>query len=280
MRRSPIALALSALLVAGCAHALPTGAARAAQGVSARAHRALAASVLTPAQVPASVVASVLPPAQKTADDASRRRKIDFFSLHDAPVGLKLGTGDGAAYVLSFLGTAKTRDDLNIEMRALVAPGQLGFSHNYSGPVTLARATRPALAPSRGQGVSFELITGLPGDGVTDAYAEFMGHLEERLAGQYHARPFSFDDGPIIYAVHEGESVTGYVFTNQGNRLVLGDRKYADVQSVVVVSTECDVAASYTLIGFNPKTTGPDGTIDYRFDTDERFGTLVEFGEL
>ena len=84
----------------------------------------------------------------------------------------------------------------------------------------------------------------------------------------------------MIFAVHDGDAVPAFVFSNQGNRLVLGDRKYADVQNVVVVSDEAEVLAAYTLIGFNPKTTGADGRIDYRFEEDDRFGTLVEFGEL
>jgi hypothetical protein len=182
--------------------------------------------------------------------------------------------------VLNFLGTSKNRNDLNIEMRALLAPGQFAVSHNYSGPVTLNKATRPALAPARGTGLSFELLMGVPGNGVDDAYVDFMTHLEQRLVQQYQARPFSFDDGPFIFAVHDGDAVTGYVITNQGNRLVLGDRKYADVQSVVVLSDQAEVLAAYTLIGFNPKTTGADGKVAYRFEEDERFGTLAEFGEL
>lgn len=280
MRIAPIALALTtALSLAACAHPLAPGAVRTAAQTQARAHKGLVATVVKPAQVPASVVAQVLPVAQKAADDASRKRKIDFFKLHDAPVGIHLGSGESASYVLSFLGTAKQTEDLNIELRALVAGPQLGLSYNYSGPVTLGRATPANVRPTRG-GLSFELLMGVPGDGVDEAYSDFMTHLQDRLARQYQARPFTWDDAPIIYAVHEGDAVTGYVFTNQGNRLVLGDRKYADVQSVVVVSTEAEVAAAYTLIGFNPKTTGANGQINYRFEQDEDFGTLVEFGEL
>jgi hypothetical protein len=194
-------------------------------------------------------------------------------------VGIRLGSGDAAGYVLSFLGTSTKREDLNIELRALLAGSQLGLSYNYSGPVTLGRATAANVRPTRG-GLSFELLMGIPGNGVDETYSDFMTHLQDRLAQEYQARPFTWDDAPIIYAVHEGDAVTGYVFTNQGNRLVLGDRKYADVQSVVVVSDEAEVLAAYTLIGFNPKTTGANGQVDYRFEEDDTFGTLVEFGEL
>ena len=274
-----LALAITAALtLSACAHPLATTATRTG-ATAAKAHRSLAASVLRPEQVSAGLIAQVLPAAQKTADDASRKRKIDFFQLHDAPVGIRLGAGADAAHVLSFLGTSKNRNDLNIELRALIASGQLAVSHNYSGPVTLGKATRPAIAPRRG-GLSFELLMGIPGDGVDEAYEDYMNHLGDRLAQQYQARPFAWDDAPLIFAVHDGDAVPAFVFTNQGNRLVLGDRKYADVQNVVVVSDEAEVLAAYTLIGFNPKTTGADGRIDYRFEEADRFGTLVEFGEL
>ena len=109
-------------------------------------------------------------------------------------------------------------------------------------------------------------------------FATFEGWRE--ATQQYQARPFAWDDAPLIFAVHDGDATPAFVFTNQGNKLVLGDRKYADVQNVVVISDEAEVLAAYTLVGFNPKTTGADGRIDYRFEEDDRFGTLVEFGEL
>jgi hypothetical protein len=285
--RPLLALGL-ALTMTACAHPAGPTAPRAeapnAMAVQGRSARDLSARVLRPEAVPAAVLDAVLPRAQKAADDASRKRKIDFFNLHAAPIGLRVGETDG--YVLSFLGTSKQRTDLNVELRAVYAADQVGVIQNYSGPVTLSRlagvagTSQQAPVRRRGAGVSFELIMGLPGAGVADAYVEYMTYLERHLERRYGARPFTFDDGPIIFAVHEGDAVTGYVFTNQGNRLVLGDRKYADVQSVVHVGADADVKAAYTLIGFNPKTATPTSLPDYRYDEDARFGLMVEFGQL
>lgn len=276
------ALGLALTLTACAQPAAMAPAAKAPAAVAAKAGRNLAAGVLRPDAVDPAVLASTLSGAQQAADEASRRRKIDFFHLHAAPVGLRVGQGEGAGYVLSYVGTSKQRTDLNIELRALYAPGQLGFSHNYSGPVTLAAAgaSKPALRRARGGAVAFELLMGVPGNGVDVAYGDYLEHLQDHLRARYQARPFSFDDGPLIFAVHEGDAVTGFVFTNQGNRLVLGDRKYADVQSVVHVSAEAEVLAAYTLIGFNEKTASPTSAPDYRFTADQRYGLFAEFGEL
>lgn len=275
-----IALPLALLGLAGCVAGAPAIPTPVAQDASRASARSPLATVLSPEAVPPALIADVLPAAQKTADDASRRREIDFFNLHANPIGLRLGQGEEAAYVLSFLGTAKTRADLNLELRAFRASGQDGFHFNYSGPVTLGLEAPPA-PPARvgGAGYGFELIFGLPGNGVAEAYERYMNGLTEHLVRRYQARPFAFDDAPIVLAVHRGEEVVGFVFTNQGNRLVLGDRKYADVQQVVFLSTEAEVVAGYTLIGFNPKTAGPAQPPVYRLSSHARWGTLAEFGE-
>ena len=132
--------------------------------------------------MPAAVQTATFAPAQRTADEASRKRQIDYFNLHAAPVGMRLGRGADAGYVLSYLGTAKERTDLNVELRALAAPGQLGFSLNYSGPVTLAAQapSRPTLGAGRGSGVSFEVVWGVPGNGVADAYVDYLERWGER----------------------------------------------------------------------------------------------------
>lgn len=273
-----IALTIT-LLATGCAGGTP--AASPAQGGGFVASKAASrAAVLAPGEVPAAVVAQVLPAAQKTADDASRRRGIDFFTLHDNPIGLRIGQGEGAAHVLTFLGTAKERKDLNVELRAFQAGASQGFHLNYSGPVTLGLAAdEPKIQAPRGGGTRFELIYGLPGNGVTEAYEFFMNRFAEQLTRRYQARPFAFDDGPIVLAVHQNETLLGFVFTNQGAKLTLGDRKYADVQQVAYVSAGAEILASYTVIGFNPKTAAPGERPAYRLTVDDRFGTIAELGE-
>src|SRR5438093_8386281 len=116
-----LTLALAAAL-AGCAHG-PTVPLGLAAGAPLAARAALGASFLRATAVPPAVLAAVQGPAQQAADEASRKRKIDFFALHGNPVGLRLGAGEGAGYVLSFLGSSKSQADLNIEMRALYGAG-------------------------------------------------------------------------------------------------------------------------------------------------------------
>lgn len=237
---------------------------------------------LTPASVPSAVLGGLQAGAQKTADEASRRKGIDFFNLHANPVGLRIGAGAEAAYVLSFLGTSRERTDLDIEMRALLASGHTAYTYNYSGPVTRSAAREVVRTPELGMraaGLSFELLTGLPGNGVSDAYADYLGHLGEYLERRYQARPFTFDDTPLVFALTRGDEAVGFLFTNQRNLLVLGDRKYADVQNVAFLGQDGEVQGAYTLIGFNEKTTSPTAAPAYDVEDDERFGSLVEFGD-
>lgn len=267
-------------LSVGCG--LPPSAIRTTASQHAKAAGELPVQFLAPGAVPATLLTSVQAGAQKTADDASRRKDIDFFNLHANPVGLRIGTGDRAAHVLSFLGTSKERTDLNIEMRALHASGKTAYVFNYSGPVTLSAATQvlrtPALA-ARSTELSFELITGLPGNGVSEAYGDYLDNLGAYLQRRYQARPFTFDDAPLVFALQQGEEPIGFLFTNQRNRLVLGDRKYADVQSVAFVAPDGELSGAYTLIGFNEKTSSPTTAPAYDIEQDERFGMLVEFGD-
>jgi hypothetical protein len=250
--------------------------------VAAQAARSLAAQVLPPDAVPAPLVAAVLPAAQKAADDASRRRGIDFFRLHGNPIGLQLRAGAETAHVVSFLGTSKERNGLNVELRALIGAGQPAFVMNYTGPVTHGRDITKALPAqtARAAGLRFELLTGLPGGGVTEAYEDYLGHWAERLRQRFSARPFQFDDGPLVFAVVGAGEPVGYVFCNQGSRLVLGERKDADVQAVTAFAADGRWLGGYTLLGFNAKTAGASTDPAYTIETDSRFGTLAQFGEL
>jgi hypothetical protein len=233
------------------------------------------AKVLAPKDVPADVVTRARGPAQQAADEASRRRQIDFFKLPANPVGLQVGS----AHVLSFVGTALHDADLNIELRALVAGAHVDVAMNYSGPTTLGRQP---FAPTikADDDPSFELITGLPGNGVDDDYADYLSHLQDYLAQRYDGQPFAFDDAPLVFAVHQGDAVTGFVLMDQGNRLVLGDRKYADVQSVACYTAEAKLAAAYVVVGFNRKTAGPGAAPKWALERDQRFGLIARCGEL
>lgn len=234
-----------------------------------------------PEQFPQATLQSVLAQAQSYADTISRRRQIDFFQVHAQPVGLRL---DASTYLMSFIGTAKTRADLNVELRALVHQDQVGLNLNYSGPVT-RQLNAQALTPENPQSLSagdwsFELITGLPGEGVVSTYERHMNALADYLPYRYQGQSFAFDDGPLVYALHKQGQLQGFVFMNQRNILTLGTRKYADVQSVVVISPQTNILGAYTLVAFNPKAADSQSPLEYHYFEHERFGQFVQTGAL
>lgn len=242
---------------------------------------ALPAQVLKPDELPGALRQAVQGVVQKASDDASRKKGLDFFTVHPNPVGLRLGTGEHAAYVLSFLGTSTERNDLNYEARALVAGGKVGLTSNYSGPGTRVAALErwmPAVETSSPD-VRFELLMGLPGNGVTDVYERHMERLGQHLTRRFQARPFHFDEDCFVFAVHTGDALAGFLFTHQRNRLVLGDRKDADVQSVVFMSPEADVLGGYTLVGFNAKTPNSATPPSYTWETERGLGLIGIFGD-
>lgn len=279
-----------ALALTGCAAGIQPGAVfgvpSAGQAQAQGTEAAPAVRVALGGQVPAELMSRLLPEAQATADEASRRRQIDYFHLHAAPVGVSIGE---LGWVVSLLGTSKERTDLNLELRALastVPAVGVGFNFNYSGPVTQARdalgGAQTAPAPtSRSRGPRFELMPGLPGNGVAEAYGDMLEHLGERLTTRFNARDaVRLDDGPLVYALMESASEpAAYVFCNQGSKLVLGERKYADVQAVHVVGPDARVLGGYTIVAFNPKTASPTASPQWQPEALGPFGTLVVAGE-
>ena len=274
---------LSSVLVVsllGCGG--PLGMIEAPRGTEFRAQGArLQAEVLKPEALPPTLRQAVHGIVQKAADDASRKKGVDFFTVHPNPVGLRLGTGEQAAYVLSFLGTSKDRNDINYEARALVAGGKVGLTSNYSGPGTRNAQVdvgMPRVETSSAE-VRFELLMGLPGNGVTDAYERHMERLGLHLTRRFQARPFQFDEDCLVFAVHAGESLEGFLFTHQRNRMVLGDRKDADVQSVVFMSPQAAVLGGYTLVGFNAKTPSSATPPTYTWESERGLGLIGIFGD-
>ncbi|MNK64905.1 hypothetical protein D3C87_841900 [compost metagenome] len=255
--------------------ASPRGTVFRAQGAS------LPVQVVKPDEVPVSLRHAVHGIVQKGADEASRKRGLDFFTVHANPVGLKLGHGEQAAYVLSFLGTSKERSDLNIEARALVAGGKVGLTHNYSGPGTRVAALDQQMprVEASASDFRFELLMGLPGNGVTERYERHMERLAQHLTRRFQARPFQFAEDCLVFAVHDGDALAGFLFTHQRNRLVLGDRKDADVQSVVFMSPEAEVLGGYTLLGFNDKTPSPATPPVYAWESERGLGLIAVFGD-
>jgi len=284
-------LAAGVLTLLACQSGMPlsnTAARIQAQNNLAQQRSPLQVAVLAPEKIPTELQTRTQAQAQVYADEVSKRRGIDLFYVHAVPVALQLKAAGQEAWVLSYPGTSRLRTDLNLELRALVSAvsgSKAALNLNYAGPVTLGRSAqnlaeeRPLLARQNSEALSFELITGLPGNGVTEAYGDYLDGLQNFLRSRFQARPFQFDDGPLIYAVHQGQSLLGFVFQNQRNRLILGERKYADVQSMVLVSSSREILGTYTLVGFNPKTTAPDQAPVYTQEDHGSLGQLFIFGE-
>lgn len=233
--------------------------------------------------LPVALLQRHLQGAQAYSDQISQRRELDFFQLHGELVGLKL---NDTSYILSLLGTAKTRNDLNVEMRVLTG-ANTGMNLNYSGPVTRGLASEQALltqspetVAAQESGIHFELITGLPPEHITRTYGDHLEQWARYLKYRFQSQPLQFDDGPLIYAMTQNEQLLGFAFFNQRNLLTLGERKYADVQSVAVVDTEGRLQGSYAIVAFNPKTASPQSRLDYQLEQPEGLGTLVLLGEF
>lgn len=275
---------LAAVALTACGKAPATAVVKAPANATAAARSAYA-RVMAPKDVPAALVKAALGPAQAEADAASKRRGIDTFALPGNPVGLEIGQGADAADVLSFVGTAVHDGDLNVELRAFLAGGHEAITMNYTGETTQSRAAKAAplvdFTPTRDDaGTSFELITGTPGNGVADEYSDYMDHLADNLSQRFGGDPVTWDDTPIVFAVHQHGEVTGFVLTNQGNQLVLGENKYADVQNVACFTADADLAAAYTIVGFNRKTSGPGAAPVFHTANDSRFGLIARCGSL
>lgn len=239
------------------------------------------ASILTAEQVPAALRTSVHRAIQQAADAASEKRGLDFFNVHANPVGLRLTNGQQNAYVLSFLGTSKETPSINYEARALVAGGKVGLSSNYSGSGTRAAETQHVLPmiASADADYRFELLMGLPGNGLTDVYERHMTRLADFLTRRFQARPFHFGEDAFVFALHHGDTLQGFLFTHQRNRLVLGERKDADVQSVVFMSPSAEILGAYTLVGFNDKTPDANTPPRYTWESTPGFGPIAIFGD-
>ncbi|GEM_PF-5898573 len=241
----------------------------------------LQAQVLKTDEIPAELRHAAHGAVQEASDDASRKRGLDFFNVHANPVGLRIGTGSQTAHVLSFLGTSRERNDLNYEARALVAGGKVAFTSNYSG---LGSRNAPAEqlgagVEGEGDGITFELLMGLPGNGVTEAYERHMERLGEHLTQRFQAQRFRFGEDCFVFAVHQGDDLAGFLFTHQRNRLVLGERKDADVQSVVFMSAQADLLGGYTLVGFNEKTASSTTPPVYSWESERSLGMIGVFGD-
>lgn len=286
LQKTVLLLSVSTLSLFACTtpHATAPSVLLKAQGQAAP---LLRSQFVTTATVPATRLQGTLSQAQEYSDLISKRRDLDLFKLYPEILGLKI---NDHSYILSFLGTATTRNDLNVELRALVGQNT-GMNLNYSGPVTRSTVAervahdspkaQPLLSTSSEESLRFELITGLPPEHITRTYGLQLERLARHLSYRFQAKTMVFDDGPLIYALTTAQDqLMGFVFFNQRNLLTLGERKYADVQSVMLIDTRGQVQGAYTLAAFNPKTDLANPSLNYTIETPENLGQLALLGKF
>lgn len=289
MRRVLLALASAVMLVA-CA---PSSLIPPQRSVSIQqAASALQLDFVQSEHLPFEQATAFLNHSQNYADQVSRRRQLPIFALSEQAFGLRFSFGEEQAFVMSYLGTPPGQSDVNVELRLLVG-NNTQLNLNYSGPLTqnvqnvqalplesTEQSPQTDVLMTRPTQVKFELILGLPGQGVTEAYGRYLERLGQSLRQRYGARPFDWNDAPLVYAVQRGESLLGFLFMNQRSELVLGERKYADLQNIAFVSPEREWLGGYTLLGFNPKTDAQGQLISPRVESDSPFGPIIVLGEL
>lgn len=198
------------------------------------------------------------------SDKESKRRGIDLFNLPKNPIGLEITSGTNKlGYILNYIGTSQNTEDVNIEARALYSPQSSAYSLNYSGPITNSNvklAKKDNKSPllksiNKDEGLTFELIQGLPSEEIVNTFSNYIDDLTNNLKKNYNPQTINISsDDVFIYAIHFNGAVTGFFFESHANKVILGDRKYADLQVGVFVSSDNKIKGNYSLVEFNPKT--------------------------
>lgn len=221
--------------------------------------------------LPAALLEGALPVVQAAADEASRRRDIDFFRLQKQGVGLRWTPPSGReVWVLGLVGVSRERTEVSIEATALVADGASPASvFSYGGPVAWQGATRsPALgekavgARKSPSAESWNLMQGLPPSQVLNAYGDRLEELARWLPSRFGARPFAWDEVPLCFVLEAGDGQPlAFALANHRNRLVLGERKAADVRHLALLSPQGQWLGSATLVGWDAKLPKPEAEV-------------------
>lgn len=211
--------------------------------------------------IPNEVIDITQKEAQKASDKASKNRDIDYFDIHKNPVGLELTVANEKAYILNYFGTSKNTEDLNIEFRSMYTNSQNDYNFNYSGSITLSKSAKTTnlekgkIKLNKKSSVRFELITGMPPEYIANTYENYLERqLKPALRTVYKVDTNISSDDIFPYAVYANDQVQGFCFITNRGIVRLGDRKYADLQTVTFISTENQIDAKYAVVAFNPKT--------------------------
>lgn len=224
---------------------------------------AISFKLIKPKDIPAEIIKTTYDVAKEMSDKESKRRGIDIFNLPKNPIGLEIASGTNKlGYILNYIGTSQNTEDVNVEVRAFHSEKSNSYSLNYSGPLTntqrfaVSKSQKPLInKSSKEEGLSFELIMGLPPEHIINTFEEYTNSLNENLKRFYQPQKIniSFED-VFIYAIHNNGEVIGFFFESHGNKVILGERKYADMQIGLMVASDNTIKGNYSLVEFNPKT--------------------------
>lgn len=239
--------------------------------------------------LPSALLGRVLPAVQAAADEASRRRDIDFFRLQQQGVALRWRAPSGQeAWVLGLVGVSRERTEVAIEATALVAgDGSPASVFSYGGPVAWQGASR---SPAWGQvaigarkspsAESWGLMQGLPPAQVLRAYGDRLEALARWLPARHGARPFAWDEVPLCFVLEAGDGKPlAFALANHRNRLVLGERKAADVRQLSLLSPEGAYLASATLVGWDAKLAQPSDEARFVVEAGPQEERVFSWGE-
>lgn len=219
--------------------------------------------------------------AQKASDKSSKARGIDYFNIHKNPLALEFNFNNEKAYLINYLGTSKNTQDLNIEFRSFYTTSEIGYNFNYSGPITLSNTKnieKGNTKLNKKSSIRFELITGMPPEYIVNSFEEYIEREFKPSIKMLYRRDIEISNDVFPYAVYADNEVKGFLFLNSRNVLVLGERKYADMQLVTFIDINNNIKSKLALIGFNPKTkisTPPKYEMKNIDDL-----SIVEFGDL
>ncbi|MFN8674179.1 MAG: hypothetical protein U0457_19115 [Candidatus Sericytochromatia bacterium] len=241
-------------------------------------------SFIKPENIPIEIKNLTKKEAQEMSDKESKRRGVEFFDIPDNPIGLKLTYDNKDAYILSYIGTPKTTDAVNVEIKALYSENSKAYSLNYSGPLTNTEKFKvkkeiPLKLSKKSTGIEFELIQGLPPELLLRSFEDFTENLKNTLKMVYRPQKTTIsEDDVFIYAIHNNGELQGFFFESHANKVVLGERKYADMQIGVFINNQGEILSNYTLVAFNPKVK-VNSKPNYTYFSENNIN-FVQMGEL
>ncbi|GIW22966.1 MAG: hypothetical protein KatS3mg068_1973 [Candidatus Sericytochromatia bacterium] len=200
---------------------------------------------------------------QKAVDKASKLRGIDYFNLPKNPFALEITKENHKSYILNYIGTSKENIDLNVEVRSFIdSNNSVSYNFNYSGKMTLSNSRKtfgtynlePVIS-SKNLGLSFELITGMPPEGITKTFERELYNITSDLKKNYRLdKDIKIGEDILVYAIKFNDELQGFFIQAYRNILSLGERKYADLQISITISNDYKILNTYSVVAFNPKT--------------------------